>query len=326
MSYPMAFLFAHGGPVCSGSFRVNNEDFIVTEGLGWEPEGHGEHVYIELTKNGDNTAWVAKHLAQHAGVKDSDVGYCGLKDRRAITRQWFSVYLPKGESPDWKALEASTELNITIHNLSRGTKKLRRGQHEYNEFVITLRDLQLAEGADLNALMERIQQVGVPNYFGEQRFGINGNNLALVEAWLDRGEPVVKRHNKHLLISSARSYLFNRVLSLRVKNNNWFTPIDGDVCPDGVVTGPLWGRGRSATQVDAAELEARALSDLARWCNGLEHVGLQQERRHLALIPLNLQWQRLDDRLLLTFRLPPGQYATSVLREIAELKTAERND
>ncbi len=324
MEFTTEFTYAYGGPVCSAQFRTRNEDFIVDEELGWRPEGEGEHLYLDVSKAGENTPWVAQRLAKFVGVKETDIGYCGMKDRHAITRQWFSVYFPKGELPDWSQFAKVENLNVHIHEVLRGNRKLRRGQHQYNQFKITLRDVQLSSQDSLNELLQKIANQGVPNYFGEQRFGREGNNLQLASAWFDRHEKVVKRHNKHLVMSAARSYLFNKVLELRIQHNNWQNIVDGDPLIDEMPTGPLWGRGRSAAQSLALDLEQQALESFSAWCDGLEHVGLQQERRPLILKAEHMNWALSEGNLVLEFRLPPGQYATSLLREIAILASPDR--
>lgn len=324
----MDFPRAYGGPVAEADFRTKDEDFIVDEHLGFEPEGEGEHQYLQVVKRGENTQWVARHISRFAGVKEMDVGYCGLKDRRAVTSQWFSVYLPKRELLNWSQLADDDDLNVHVLQSAKGQKKLRRGQHEKNHFVITLRNLVVTEISQLESVLQSIADGGVPNYFGEQRFGRDGNNLVAASRWLDDGERIQKCGPKHMLMSAARSYLFNLVLAERVRQQLWQETLDGD-CQnsDGLATGPLWGRGRTATSAQALELEAAALAHLEVWANGLEHCGLQQERRPFILKPENFTWQfhEGDGVLTLEFALPSGQYATSILREIAQLHVPDRS-
>lgn len=320
---------AHGGPLAKADFRSADEDFVVDEDLGFAPEGDGEHQYVQLVKRGENTQWVAKHLARFAGVKEMDVGYCGLKDRRAVTSQWFSVYMPKRELLDWSELNGSEQLNVHVLQFSQGHKKLRRGQHQSNRFIIRLRNVVVADPTQLDSLLQGIAEQGVPNYFGEQRFGRDGNNLVAASRWLDGGERIQKCGPKHMLMSAARSYLFNLVLAERVRQRCWQQSISGDVLDaQGLPTAPLWGRGRSATTEQALAIEAATLEPLAAWADGLEHCGLQQERRSMVLQPQDLSWQYAaqEAQLTLEFALPPGQYATSVLREIAELTTPPRDN
>ncbi|WP_027330787.1 tRNA pseudouridine(13) synthase TruD [Marinimicrobium agarilyticum] len=310
---------AWGKPLIRGRFRVEPEDFQVDESLGFEPEGQGEHWLVQIRKRGDNTAWVAGQLAHCAGVGVKDVGYCGLKDRHAVTTQWFSIYQPRGEEPRWADLEAQ---GIMPLRWARHERKLRRGQHQSNHFVIRLRDITPLESGALERLDERLQQIasnGVPNYFGPQRFGRDGGNLVRARDWLVGGRSIRQRQQRSMALSAARSWLFNRVLEARVREGGWRIAMPGE--PLAEATGPLWGRGRPLVEGDALALENEALAPWSDWLPRLEHVGLSQERRALCLRPEGLTWRREADDLVLAFGLPPGTFATAVLAEVAELDT-----
>lgn len=310
--------YAYGKPTSTAKFRTELLDFIVVEQLGFELAGEGEHLYVEITKRGENTQWIADKLAKFFKVKNMDVGFCGMKDRHAQTTQWFSIYLPKGPKDiDWDAFKELFELNIDVLQSTRHTQKLRRGSHQANLFKIRLQSLARNEKID-HRLFE-ISQHGVPNYFGEQRFGRGGNNLVMAQRWFEQGETIRQRNKRSMVMSAARSYLFNLVLSERVKQGCWFSSISGDIIDNDSPTGPLWGRGRNQSDDKALALEAQVLVVFARWCDQLEHVGLSQERRRLVLTPEAFDWQWQDSTLNLSFLLPPGEFATSVLREICLL-------
>lgn len=315
--------YAYSGPLNEADFRSSWQDFIVDEDLGFEPEGEGEHIYLHLTKRGTNSHWLAQRIAELAGVRPSDVGYCGQKDRHGVTSQWFSVYAPKDPACDWQTLGQGETLDMDLHQVTRGVRKLRRGQHRVNRFEITLRQFSVAPEL-LQERLQLIQQQGVPNYFGEQRFGHDGNNLEGVAEWVARGRLPRNPQKKSTLISTARSHLFNLILAERVRQNNWREPLAGEATETStetnVTTGPLWGRGRSAAQEDALALEQKVLADWLEWAGALEHCGLKQERRALVLSPEKLTWEQREQVLTLKFSLPPGQYATVVLREIAQLR------
>lgn len=352
LDFPRAF----GLPPMSADFRTQPEDFQVDEQLGFQPCGQGEHVYLHLKKVQQNTAWVANQIARLAQVKSMDVGYCGLKDRHAVTTQWFSVYLPTQSEPDWTLLETLVGEReqggsdtpdpglIKLLNISRHTSKLRRGTHQSNNFVIRLKNIQGSRDA-IESRLAIITEKGVPNYFGEQRFGHDGNNLKDAQAvFLQQSK---KQSNKQLspqrrgrkqknsrdkqkqglITSAARSYLFNRVLAVRVEQACWNVPIDPVSPSDPTskqsfnlsLTGPLWGRGRPAVTGKQAILERDALLPYGLWCNALEHAGLSQDRRDLILKPGQLQWQWEGSDLQLSFSLLPGAFATTVLRELADL-------
>lgn len=312
---------AWGGPRVSAGFRVTPEDFQVDEVLGFEPEGEGEHWLVQVRKRGDNTAWVAGQLARCAGVPTRDVGYCGLKDRRAVTTQWFSIHQPRGETPDWSALEAA---GLTLLRVARHPRKLRRGQHQANRFVIRLHRVHPDDDDSRGALaqtLQRVSQDGVPNYFGEQRFGRDAGNLHQAQRWLVDGVRIKNRQQRGMVMSAARAWLFNQVLAERVRESSWRETLTGE--PSAVPSGPLWGRGRLLSEQATAQLESRVLAPWKAWCDGLEHVGLQQERRALVLRPQGLEGTWEGEDLVLSFALAPGTFATAVLAELARLQTPD---
>ena len=317
MSYVLDMPYAFGGPLRDATFRSQLADFVVVEHLGIQPEGEGEHHYLHLEKRGVNTDWVAQKIARLAGVKANDVGFCGLKDRHAVASQWFSVYLPKGPPPDWSVLQDDA---IRLIEVTAGKRKLRRGQHQSNRFIITLRDIEKAACEELQQRLQVVGQ-GVPNYFGEQRFGRDGGNLVSAARWLEQGAPLNKMRDKSMVMSAARSHVFNLVLAERVRRGNWREALSGDV-ETGSATGPLWGRGRNPVSAETLALEEQVLADHRQWLTGLEHCGLMQERRNLVLAPQNMRWNLDQANLMLEFALAPGEFATVVLREVFHLRNA----
>ena len=321
MAFSLDFSHAFGAPKNTATFRQLNEDFQVVEVLGFELAGEGEHLYLQVKKDGENTGWVAEQLALLFDVKLMDVGFAGLKDRHAVTTQWFSIYVPKArrEQTETKlqaGLVGEPFQNCQLLNTGWHQQKLRRGMHAANRFNIRLRDL-----SDSEELVNRIEKTkhGVPNYFGEQRFGIAGGNLTLAEKWFAEGETIRKKKIKGMVMSAARSYLFNRVLDARVRQNNWNTRAFDET---GDSTGPLWGRGNSSAPEQLKTFEADILEPQNHWLDGLEHCGLSQERRPLILLPVGLTVDVIDDVCELSFELMPGCYATSVLRELSVLNNA----
>lgn len=314
--FSLDFPYALGGPVAEADFRRSNSDFIVFEDLGFEPSGEGEHVFLHLQKDGDNTEWLARQIAKVAGVETRDVGYCGLKDRHALTRQWFSVYLPKSDALDWSALNSET---VTVLETSRHRQKLRRGQHRANQFVLWLRDVD-GDHSLLEQRLQSIAELGVPNYFGEQRFGIDAGNLHSAERMLINGSKIKNRSKKAMVLSAARSWLFNQVLAARVMAGNWNAALAGDVLQQELPTGPLWGRGRLASADAAQALELEVLQPWQHWCEPLEFTGLNQDRRALVSRVSLLEWQWQGADLRLQFELPVGAYATAVIRELINVR------
>ncbi|MDI1253905.1 tRNA pseudouridine(13) synthase TruD [Thermomonas sp.] len=334
---------AHGAPVLRARMRSTPEDFRVDELDAFEASGSGEHLLLTIQKRGMNTAFAVKCIAQWAGVAESAIGQAGMKDRHAVTVQRFSVWLPKKVAPDIAALQ-SDELRVLGH--AWHSRKLPRGALAGNRFRLVLRGVD--GGRDVaDARLQQIAMQGVPNYFGEQRFGRGGGNVAKAVAMFAGHR--VRREERSMLLSAARSELFNRVLDARVAEGTWSAALEGEVWmldgsrsvfgPEPMTadlqarldafdihpSGPLWGEGELRSTGDAMACELRALEgDTAmRLRTGLEQAGLKQERRALRLRPDALEWEWLsDDALVLTFALPPGCYATTVLRELGEIVDA----
>lgn len=327
--------YLHGKPSSTAVIRTQPEDFQVYEELGFEPDGEGEHVFLYIRKTGENTDWVARQLAHFCQLSPRDVSYAGKKDRHAVTEQWFSVQLPMHRNINWDLFGGDT---IQVLKAVRHGRKLRKGTLKGNRFVLRLRDV--TDGEALEQRCQKVANSGVPNYFGEQRFGFEFGNIDKGIALLKGELKERQRNKKGMYISAVRSWLFNHLLDQRLEQGLWDTLLEGDVlmlagsqscfvndgdssiatrlaAADVNLTGPMWGRGRLMTTGAAAEFEQAALADSADIAALLENVGLNQERRALRLNPVGLaltaesgqQWQ-------LEFSLPAGTFATSVLREL----------
>ncbi len=335
--------FAHGGPPLTGILRAEPADFQVDEMLGFEPDGEGEHALLQIRKTGLNTEDAVRRIARHAGIKPRDLGYCGLKDRHAVTTQWISVGLAGKPEPEWSDLNDG---QLQVISASRHRRKLKRGIARGNRFRIRIADLQ----GDRELADERLKQItarGVPNYFGDQRFGRGYGNLEEAER-LFRGElKKLRPHLKGLYLSAARSQVFNEVLARRVTEHNWDQALAGDLMQlqgshawfaletvdDDILrrlremdihpTGPLWGRGELPSGDQASRIETVIAGRFADWCAGLERFGLTQERRALRLPVMELEWSWEADALTTGFRLPSGAFATSVLRELVVVAIAK---
>lgn len=330
---------AFGEAVLRARFRVAPEDFFVEELPAFAPSGEGEHLLLTIEKRGLNTAFVAKRLAQWAGIAEMGVGYAGLKDRHAVTRQRFSVHLPKKVSPDVAALDGDDLKVLEQHWHQR---KLPRGALAGNRFVLVLREL-VGERPAIEDRLRAILASGVPNYFGEQRFGREAANIEAARRMF-AGERI-KREQRSILLSAARSALFNAVLAARVARGDWSSGADGDVwmldgthsvfgptdldetlrervrAQDVHPTGPMWGLGELRSSGDVRALEQEATNVFADLCVGLEAAGLKQERRALRMRVPGLEWRWLgDDALQLSFELAPGSYATEVLAELGDVR------
>jgi tRNA pseudouridine13 synthase len=267
-----------------------------------------------------------------------DVSYAGQKDRNAVTTQWFSVRIPGLTEPDWQQFNSD---QYQVLDAARHGRKLRRGSLKANSFSVVIRNLK-GEQQLLEERLCKIKENGVPNYFGEQRFGHNGDNLVLADMMLVEGKKIKNRQKRSMCISAARSYLFNLVCSERVARGNWNKALEGDALilsgthsffvPDSIddeiqrriderdimPSGPLWGRGKLPVHSQALMTEQDVLAPYAKWCEGLEKLGLKQERRSLWLPVDNLQWEFSHHSVELKFMLPSGSYATSVIREVLD--------
>ncbi len=329
---------AHGAPLIAAIIRSKPEDFDVTEELGFELSGDGEHDFVYVEKTGTNTQWLSRQLAGFAGVAPKEVGYSGLKDRHAVTRQWFSV--PRWNQPDWAAFDVD---GVRILDLGRNARKLRRGAHRKNRFKIVLRpdEKGLEKGSDPSsaasisedavvARLQAIREAGVPNYFGPQRFGRGGGNIELANSWAAGKR--LPRHKRSIAISSARSYLFNQLLAARVNDKSWGDLVAGDVANldgSGSVfaveqvdedikarcksmdihpTAIMWGDGSSESEIPTGR---------ENWLDALRSARVAPARRSTRLKVDGLSWQFERDSLVLEFSLCRGAFATSVLREIA---------
>ncbi|MFO1372895.1 MAG: tRNA pseudouridine(13) synthase TruD [Candidatus Competibacteraceae bacterium] len=339
--------YAHGQPNLRGRLRASPEDFQVSEQVDFSLDGVGEHVWLWVRKRNANTGWVARRLAQWAGVPPGAVSYAGLKDRRAVTEQWFSVHLPGRTEPDWAA---SPDSDFTVLKAVRHSRRLRRGALSGNLFRIVIRDLDGAS-AELATRLQRITATGVPNYFGEQRFGQAGGNLERAAAMLSGQEKVRDRHQRGLYLSAARSALFNAVLARRVSEQTWDQILPGEVLMlagshsiftaaevedtlrqrvaafDLHPTGPLWGAGDLRSGGAVRELEEAIAATLPVFRDGLAAAGLEQERRALRL-PVSAATLEFPDThtAVLGLQLPAGAYATTVLRELVHPVIEPRTD
>ena len=330
------FSYLYGKPKSTGLLRQHRSDFKVFEQIPFEPCGEGEHLFIHIRKTGANTAFVAKQLAHYFSVNESLVSYAGLKDRFAVTEQWFGVHVPG------KQIFDLTDLNIEgveVLSSKRHNKKLRIGGLDGNRFEITLRDV-----TDIDELVRRwhvVSNFGVPNYFGEQRFGINGGNIEKAMG-LFSGQKVKDKKKRGMYLSAARSLIFNQMISQRIKQKTFDSIINGDVLMlagtqsvfrgdltdeslttrlvehDLDITAPMWGAGELMTTDDARAFEQSIADGQQAFCEGLPRFGLKQERRRIRLIIKDTEIKVDNDVVTLSFFLSSGAYATTIMRELID--------
>lgn len=327
----------YGEPLSTGKLKANPEDFIVEEDLGFEPDGEGEHLLVRIRKNGCNTQFVAEQLARFAGIHPRSVSYAGLKDRHAVTEQWFCLHLPGKEDPDLSqfALEGCEVIRAVRH-----LKKMRIGTLKGNAFTLVLR--QLSNLADIESRLQNILAHGVPNYFGEQRFGRGGNNLVQARKWANNEIRVKERPKRSFYLSASRSAMFNIIASRRIADNthcqvllgdalqlsgrgSWFVAKEDEFdtlqprvdSNELLVTAPLPGDGPLGTADAAEAFEQSCLTGCTELLSLIKRERVDPARRAMMLQPLDMSWKSWDEVTLeLKFWLPAGSFATSVVREL----------
>lgn len=331
---------AYDRPLLSGVVKQDPEDFCVTEQWSFRPSGAGEHVWLRIRKRKANTAQVAKLLARHACVPYRDVSYSGLKDYFAVTEQWFSVRMPLQKEVDWSVLNTP---NLSVLESVRHHKKLKRGSHASNRFHLMIRQLR----GDRDEFLQRWQaccKAGIPNYFGEQRFGRDFGNMHKAAQLFTKAIRIKDKTTRGLILSAARSWLFNECLADRVSKQSWQQL---DLGEPAVLQGsesffianqeedlparlekldihpscPLWGDvdtklianfpGRHAQEVNVVS----RFSELA---DGLVAARLEYGRRATRCIMLESEMAFENENLAISFSLQKGQFATTVLRELLD--------
>lgn len=327
----------HGKPLSAGVLKASPEDFVVTEDLGFAPDGEGEQLLVRIRKEGCNTRFVADALAKFLHVHPREVSFAGQKDKQAITEQWFCVRLPGKAMPD---LSAFAPEGCQVLEYARHKRKLRLGALRGNAFRLVLREISHRD--DMQARLERIAEQGVPNYFGTQRFGIGGSNLQAALHWAQNGGPVRDRNKRSFWLSAARSALFNQLVSERLKKTEFNQVVDGDALqlagrgswfvatPEEMaelqqrvqahslmITAALPGSGAWGTQREALAFEQQTLAEQTDLQHLLEREKVEAARRAILLYPQELGWDWWDDITVeLRFWLPAGSFATSVVREL----------
>lgn len=300
---------ASGPPLFAGRIRSAPEEFVVDEQLVVDFSGDGEHDWLLIEKTGANTNWVAGQLAKHAGVSEREVGYSGLKDRHAVTTQWFSVKRQIKKPTDWGSFDVDGLRILERHTHDR---KLKRGAHRSNVFRIAVRSSGInSVGDELSERLSRISAEGVPNYFGEQRFGRGGRNIELGQAALDGKR--MPRNKRSIGISALRSFDFNQELDARVRAGTWNKLLPGDAANlDG--TGSVFNVDDVTPELEqrCAALDVHPTGVLPAF----EKIRVEASRRPLRMRVTSLIWEVDEDALWLEFGLGKGSYATAVLREI----------
>ena len=324
-------------PKQTALLKAECADFVVKENLGYSMAGEGEFVAVRVRKTDANTLFVGEKLAQFAGISARNMSYAGLKDRRAVTEQWFSLQMPGKTTPDFGdfQLEGIEILEVTRHN-----RKIRTGSLDGNYFDILLRNAM--ETDDLKVWLENLSKFGFPNYFTEQRFGRDGHNLIQALRWA-KGEIQVKdRKKRSFYLSAARSEVFNLVVSERLKqgvanrvlpndivqlsgSHSWFVADEKEDLNvlqlrleqgDLQLTAPLIGE----TAQPACSLENDIVQQHQDIVNLMKQERLKPARRPLLMKPKDFNWQFEETGLRLKFYLSAGSYATALVRELVNIE------
>ena len=323
-------------PKQTALLKAECADFVVKEQLGYDMSGDGEFVAVKVCKTDCNTLFVGEQLAKFAGISARNMSYAGLKDRKAVTEQWFSLQMPGQPTPDFSqfSLEGVEILDVTRHQ-----RKIRIGSLQGNHFEILLRNAE--ETDELKVRLDFLAKNGFPNYFTEQRFGRDGNNLTQALRWAN-GEIKVKDRNKRsFYLSAARSEVFNLIVAKRIELGLAQQVLNGDVLQlngshscfvadasedltqlqqrliqqDILLTAPLIGEEDKSAVDFENEIFAQhqALFDLMR------QERMKAARRPILMQPQQFQWKFEPNGLRLKFYLPAGSYATALARELVNI-------
>ena len=324
-------------PKQTALLKAECADFVVKEQLGYDMTGDGEFVAVKVRKTDCNTLFVGEQLAKFAGISTRNMSYAGLKDRKAVTEQWFSLQMPGQPTPDFSqfSLEGVEILDVTRHQ-----RKIRIGSLQGNHFEILLRNAE--ETDELKVRLDFLAKNGFPNYFTEQRFGRDGNNLTQALRWAN-GEIKVKDRNKRsFYLSAARSDMFNLILSKRIELNlaqqilvgdvlqlngshSWFVVDESEdlaqlqqrlAQQDVLLTAPLIGEEEKS----AVDFEHEIFAQHQALFALMRQERMKAARRPILMHPQHFQWQFEPNGLRLQFALPAGSYATALIRELVNIE------
>ena len=330
-----------GTPQQTGRLKAEFADFIVREELGYPLAGEGEFVAVKVCKTNANTLFVGEQLAKFVGISARNMSYAGLKDRHAVTEQWFCLHLAGKETPDFSAFECE---GVEILEVTRHNRKIRTGALEGNYFELLLRDV--VETDELKQRLNQLQAVGFPNYFTEQRFGRDGHNLTQAQRWASGEISVKDRKKRSFYLSAARSEVFNLVVSQRITDHQMQTVLLGDYLQlagsnsffevkaedlvqsqqrldenDVLLTAPLIGE--NSLEQNGNECEKAIVAQHKNLISLMKKERMNAARRAMLCKPQDLRWQFEPEGLRLTFFLNSGSYATGLVRELITLNEEE---
>jgi len=338
-----SLLYPYGAAKISGVIKTSVADFLVDEILGFEPSGEGEHLFLRIEKTGLSTHELIDQIALDFNIKPRDVGYSGLKDKHAITRQWLSLHLA-GQMQSMTIPETSS---YKILEQGWHAKKLKPGSHRSNRFEVLIREVD-SFGETTQQQLELIREKGMANYFGQQRFGVSDDNVsrALQVFANARKTRKLSRTRKGIYLSALRSELFNQILSARIGRDIWNKPVEGDVfmlsgsqsifqeeITDEIIgrfslfdissTASLFGEGENRLNFQALEIEQTIFKENAEICDCLLRLKAKLHRRPIRIQVKNLEvdYQSANKLINIKAELPRGSYFTSLLNHFVDFGT-----
>ena len=323
-----------------GRIKVSPEDFRVEERPLYLPCGDGEHLYVRITKRGLSTPDLVLRLSSVLGVKMKSIGVAGLKDAQAVTTQMVSLH---GIPEDKLSRIHIDEHLLSMDILGRHRNRLRKGHHAGNTFHVKVRDVSSDAATTVPEALRELQCRGVPNYFGPQRQGRRGLNYqtgAQLLADPERRNRMGKSQRIWYL-NAYQSYIFNRLLGSRIDRidsvllGDWAMKHENGACfqvTDPAIeqpradrfeispTGILFGSRAPWASGEPGAIERAVVSNCGATPESLSEAGakcgFRGERRAFRIKLNDLAWSLNQGTLSLSFSLPPGAYATSVLREL----------
>lgn len=332
-------------PGIGGVIKAEPKHFQVEEILPYAPCGEGEHLFIKLRRQGWNTADVGQALGKPFGLKTVDVGWGGRKDKNAVTIQTFSLLLPMSTSIE-TVKSALKDLPFDLMDLKRHGNKLKTGHVAANRFRIILSQVGPQALASAEAIAEKLRRTGLPNFYGEQRFGIQLRNIDRSMGVLKKGKARGKKES--FMVSVLQSALFNLWLTQRIEREAFDKVILGDLAKKTdtggmftiedlqeaqqrfearkiIYTGPIYGHKMKPAGGTAQALEIELLESLDLNLEIFKPLRAPGSRRAGIVHVDDLTIKKVMEGLEFTFTLPSGTYATTLLREFTRKEVSAPN-
>ncbi len=302
-------------PALGGEIKQTADEFTVEEIPSYLPSGSGQHFYLKIKRQNMNTDDVIKVLKNLFAIPEKEIGKAGLKDRNATTIQTFSLSLGANFPIETIKSTIAKDARLELLSVDRHINKIKTGHLKGNRFWITINDIN----PDLQAIEKIVEQInkGIPNFFGEQRFGSKGDNAARGLRIL-KGEKEMNHHMEKLMLSALQSELFNQYLVKRLNQGQLFEKLEGDVVIYQEATGPLFGDKMLLPSGAPSEWEKQVLQENNLTLEDFSHPLIPGGRRAIVLIPEELKFELKERQLFLSFILPKGAYATQITREFTK--------